>query len=145
MWSHISDEFRLAQRQAQAVDKRQRLVGLATRRDFWRRLRGERTDLLCFEDVVRHKAYQTGARRMQSVPVEQIRGSVGRKRDFTCEFLPRRMAHQARWVRIEMALATQQTLPPVELYQVGEVYFVVDGHHRVSVAAARGFKAWRPM
>lgn len=64
---------------------------------------------------------------------------MGRSQDFTRDFLPRSCTNQERWARL--ALAFPETFPVVELYQVGEVYFVVDGHHRISVAYARGCQA----
>jgi hypothetical protein len=68
------------------------------------------------------------------VEVDQIVGSVGRWRDFDRAFLPARASIGERWKRIDRAFQRGEDLPPVELYEIGEAYFVVDGHHRVSVA-----------
>ncbi len=70
----------------------------------------------------------------QDVPLEQIVGSVGRYYDFTRAFFPREDRLQDRWQRIERLVTTGRDLPPIELYKVGQVYFVRDGNHRVSVA-----------
>lgn len=78
-------------------------------------------------------------RDLQEVPLDHIVGSVGRYTDFTRAFLPRKDHLQARWQRIEEMVAAGRPLPPIELYQVGQVYFVRDGNHRVSVARQRGF------
>jgi hypothetical protein len=76
---------------------------------------------------------------LQDVPIDRIVGSVGRYQDFTRAFLPRGDHLRGRWEKIEQLLATGRSLPPVELYKVGEVFFVRDGNHRVSVARHRGF------
>jgi hypothetical protein len=75
---------------------------------------------------------------IQTVSIDQIRGSEGRTRDFDCDFNPLQNHNQARWVRVASARQEGKSLPPVELIQVGDVYFVRDGHHRISVARALG-------
>ena len=92
-------------------------------------------DLLPFEKV-RQKLQLHNVRYLglQDVPLDQIVGSVGRYRDFTRAFFPRQDGLQERWQRIDRLTTTGGGLPPVELYQVGQVYFVRDGNHRVSVA-----------
>ncbi len=75
---------------------------------------------------------------LQTVPLAAIRGSEGRARDFDQEFNPRRTSTRERWVSIALAHLRGESLPPVILIQVGDVYFVRDGHHRVSVARAWG-------
>lgn len=72
------------------------------------------------------------------VPLENIVGSVGRYRDFTRNFLPRAGVNEERWTRLDAALNSMEGFPPVELFKIGEVYFVRDGNHRVSVARANG-------
>jgi hypothetical protein len=59
--------------------------------------------------------------------------------DFTRAFLPRRAEMQERWAAIDR-LAVTRDLPPVELYKVGDAYFIADGHHRVSVARRAGWR-----
>ena len=61
-------------------------------------------------------------------------GSVGRQRDFERSFLPARASVEARWKRVDRAFHRIKDLPPVSLYKLGDAYFVLDGHHRVSVA-----------
>jgi hypothetical protein len=65
-------------------------------------------------------------------------GSEGRYRDFNKAFLPRRNHLRTRWVRIDIAQIENITLPPIQLYEIGGVYFVRDGNHRVSVARTAG-------
>lgn len=76
---------------------------------------------------------------VQTVPVSQIRGtsSQGRVQDFDADFNLLNPRNEARWVSV--AAAWQQgKLPPVSLIQVGNTYFVQDGHHRISVVRAAG-------
>jgi hypothetical protein len=75
---------------------------------------------------------------MQAVPICQIRGSQGRCHDFDRNFYPLQDHLKSRWLRVAMAWQLGLALPPVELIQVGDVYFVRDGHHRISVAKALG-------
>lgn len=135
--AEVNEKFATVRRHARALALCNRLVRRAALYDLWRKLRRKETDLICFAEAMgAANAYQKIRRGIRSVPVRQIVGSVGRSRDFTREFLPRACVNQERWSRI--ALAFTETCPVVQLYQVGEVYFVVDGHHRISVAYARG-------
>ena len=91
--------------------------------------------LLSFEDLRReHAANNRRPRGTRVVGVEEIVGSVGRWRDFDRSFLPARASVGQRWKHIDRAFQRGEELPPVELYKLEEAYFVVDGHHRVSVA-----------
>jgi hypothetical protein len=74
----------------------------------------------------------------RSVLISLIRGSEGRIEDFDAAFNPRRLHSRQRWSSIAMAWKQGITLPPVDLIQVGDSYFVRDGHHRVSVLKAMG-------
>jgi|GEM_PF-1599416 len=78
----------------------------------------------------------------QTVPLRQIRGSAstGRCHDFDANFRPRHDHTTSRWAGIETARRQGSKLPPVSLVQVGDIYFVEDGHHRISVAKAHGEK-----
>lgn len=69
-----------------------------------------------------------------AIPIKKIVGSLGRYRDFNREFLPRRMRKDAKYLSVLMAIRSGIELPPIQVYQVGDKYFVIDGHHRVSVA-----------
>ncbi len=75
---------------------------------------------------------------VQSVPIACIRGTEGREQDFDATFHPLGPRTRGRWLKIAVAQQTGEALPPVELIRVGETYFVRDGHHRISVAAALG-------
>jgi hypothetical protein len=96
-------------------------------------------DLLSFGDVQRKLGLAlTRDRGLQQVPLDKIVGSVGKQRDFTRHFWPKHERLRERWKWIFVAAHSFQGLPPVELYQVGDVYFVSDGNHRISVARALG-------
>ena len=115
----------------------------ARRKASWRRiisgLTGRRNELLQFDDV-RRQLRTEGQHHagFRSVPLDAIVGSVGRNRDFDTVFLPRQTQTRARWLNIDRAHYEDQKLPPVELYGLGETYFVKDGNHRVSVARQQG-------
>lgn len=115
----------------------------ARRKAFWRRvfswIMGERNDLLPFDEV-REKLPFKGQHYigLRQVPIDQIIGSSGRYRDFDRAFLPVQSRTRGRWLSIDKAHYQDIILPPVELYKMGEIYFVKDGNHRVSVARERG-------
>jgi hypothetical protein len=101
------------------------------------RLRREHTSnrLLSFDDVRRELAAKNRLHRgTRVVEADEIIGSVGRWRDFDRSFLPARASVGQRWKRIDRAFQKGEYMPPVQLYEIGDAYFVVDGHHRVSVA-----------
>lgn len=97
--------------------------------------------LLSYEEV-REKLHIGGPiyRGVQQVPLEKIVGSLNRYHQFDRAFLPLDDSSAERWQRIAHAFYKEISLPPIVLYKVGEVYFVVDGHHRVSVARQQGLK-----
>ncbi len=111
-----------------------------TIKDLLAQLRGQPTHLLPFEEVLQKLRLSSPAYRgLQEVPLDQIIGSFFRYNDFTRTFLPRRAEMQERWAAIDR-LAVTRDLPPVELYKVGDAYFIADGHHRVSVARRAGWR-----
>ena len=97
-------------------------------------------DLLSFEDVRSGlHLVQKIVRGLQEIPLNRIRGSVGRYDDFTSAFLPRKKHMRQRWERVDVAMMAGKT-PPIDVYQVGESYFVLDGNHRVSIARQQGLE-----
>jgi hypothetical protein len=95
--------------------------------------------LLCLDDVRKiPAAIGTIYRGIRTVPVGQIGGSVGRCSEFDRDFMPAKASVEERWKRIDRAYHRGEELPPVSLYKVGSFYFVLDGHHRVSVASYHG-------
>ena len=96
-------------------------------------------DLLSYHEA--RRAVGPAAERyrgVRAVPVERIVGSLDRVGDFDRAFRPRRPGIAARWQSIARAHRAGTPLPAVRLYQLGDDYFVEDGHHRVSVARALG-------
>lgn len=91
--------------------------------------------LLPFEEV-RQKLQLSNTHYLglQDVALDHIVGSLDRYRDFTRAFFPRLENLEDRWRRIDWLMTSGRGLPPIELYKVGQVYFVRDGNHRVSVA-----------
>jgi len=75
---------------------------------------------------------------IQVVPIRSIIGSEGRTADFDMDFHPLSEAARQRWSNVAMAYLSGQPLEPVQLIQVGNAYFVRDGHHRISVSRAFG-------
>src|SRR5918995_2941879 len=101
------------------------------------RIRREHTSnrLLSFDDVRRELVANNRLHRgTRVVEADQIVGSVGRWDEFDRAFLPARASVGHKWKRIDRAFHRTEDLPPVELYKLEEAYFVMDGHHRVSVA-----------
>ncbi len=102
------------------------------------RFTGKSTQLLSYEDVAEKLKLRIRTERgVQHIPIDAIVGSVGRNTEFTRTFLPRRAGDQQRWANVKavfMDTDSGSNLPPIEVYKVGEVYFVIDGNHRVSIA-----------
>jgi hypothetical protein len=97
-------------------------------------------DLIPFEEVkTRLHLIQKLNRGLQEIELNRIRGSVGRYKDFTSAFLPRQNHLRKRWQRVHAVFFNLGT-PPIEVYQVGDAYFVIDGNHRVSIARQVGMR-----
>jgi len=115
----------------------------AVGRAFWRKviswLSRRSNDLLPF-DMVRDHMPIKGQHYLglKQVEIKKIVGSTGRYMDFDRAFLPVQTHTRERWVNIDKAHYDQVELPPVELYKMGDIYFVKDGNHRVSVAREWG-------
>ena len=105
----------------------------------WATLSGQRTTLLSYDEI-KERLHIGGPiyRGVQTVRVDQIAGSLNRYHEFDRVFLPASEKLADRWQSVNRAFYQDISLPPVVLYKVGDVYFVVDGHHRVSVARRQG-------
>ena len=102
-------------------------------------LKNESDDLLSLSDVKKIiKPKSEHYKGMKTVPVSLIVGSEGRYRDFNKTFLPKHQNLEGRWKRVDVAHYMDVNLPPVTLYEIGGVYFVRDGNHRISVALIKG-------
>ncbi|PKN95705.1 MAG: transcriptional regulator [Chloroflexi bacterium HGW-Chloroflexi-7] len=115
----------------------------AYRRGFWRSIfsliRNTDNRLLPFHEVLQHiplrGEHSLGVKQIET---SKIVGSVNRFHDFDRAFLPKQTNTRARWESVNTAYFKDIILPPIDVYKVSEVYFVRDGHHRVSVARERG-------
>ncbi|MDX1417546.1 MAG: universal stress protein, partial [Candidatus Promineifilaceae bacterium] len=83
-------------------------------------------------------AQETNRRELKEIPLDAIVGSVGRYKDFTRRFFPLIEEDEYRWARVHTLTESMEGLPPIEVFQIGDVYFVRDGNHRVSVARDMG-------
>lgn len=98
------------------------------------RISGRSMDLMDYEEIRRQlRAYNQTDRGLQEIPVDAIVGSVGRSKDFTRTFLPTGNTSIERWSRVKNYV-DEIGMDPISVYKIGEVYFVLDGNHRVSIA-----------
>jgi len=105
-------------------------------------LNADKDNLLSLNDVKEIlKPKNEVYRGMQAVPISKIIGSEGRYRDFNKYFLPRREFLRYRWESVDLAQIRDIPLPAIQLYEIGGVYFVRDGNHRVSVVGSQGGEA----
>jgi hypothetical protein len=122
----------------QRVRRRQVLARLA------HRLRREPDDvnlILPFDEVVAALGFR-GERRLglQTLRLDTIVGTVDSTRDFDRRFRPTSGRIRERWERLALAQRRGEPIPPIEVYRIGDMHFVIDGHHRVSIAMATGAK-----
>ena len=109
---------------------------------FLASLTGRSTDLLPYDEVRKKlRAIESASRRLDEIPLNAIVGSVNRYTDFSRTFLPLQASDRERWARVRLGVDRMEGLPPIEVYKVGEAYFVLDGHHRVSVARELGIES----
>ncbi|MBW4719301.1 chromosome partitioning protein ParB [Saccharothrix obliqua] len=95
--------------------------------------------MLPFHEVVEALGLVTERRLgLQTIRLDSIVGSVDRTRDFDRRFRPTSARVRERWQRLALAARRGEAVPPIEVYRVGDLHFVQDGHHRVSVAHALG-------
>jgi hypothetical protein len=116
-----------------------RVFSEGKRRQLWNSLICRRNHLHDLGETLQHTQVKSRhAVSLQNVNIAEIRGSEGRCQDFDAAFRPTHNRTEERWVNIATAIKLDVTLPPVELIQVGDVYYVRDGHHRISVAKSFG-------
>ncbi len=124
---------------ADSMERYRRMAGKAQVADLMGKVTGANTDLISYDAVAnRLRARQQIEMGTRMVSLDQIVGSVGRYRDFTRTFLPRAGISPERWARVDAIMHSLEGYLPIELYKIGEVFFVRDGNHRVSVARANG-------
>jgi hypothetical protein len=128
-----ADQWYLAEENFNSVRRK------ARRSRFMSFLRRRTDNLLSFEDVKKITA-PTGESYIgcKSVQVERIVGSEGRNQDYNGSFCPRREFMRHRWCKVDLAFYEGTDLPAVQLLELGGVFFVRDGNHRVSAARTHG-------
>jgi hypothetical protein len=127
----VADEFlRVRRRQAIA-----RIVR-------WLRRAPDDVNVIMPLDEVLDALGRRGERRLglQTIRLDRIVGTVDSSRDYDRRFRPTSGRVRERWERLALAQRRGEAIPPIEVYQVGDLYFVQDGHHRVSIAMAEGAK-----
>ncbi|MDA3809059.1 MAG: transcriptional regulator [Spirochaetaceae bacterium] len=123
----------------QASDDFNRARNKARFNNIFNIINPEKKELLSYYDVKNMaKPKSQTYRGMRVVNIDKIIGSEGRYKDFTQAFLPRKEHLRQRWENIDRAHLSDIILPPISLFKIGDVYFVRDGNHRVSVAKMQG-------
>ena len=103
------------------------------------RLTGKSLALLPYDEVrTRLGGIELPNRELKDIPLDAIVGTVSRYNDFTRTLLPLQANDIERWARVRVANDEMEGLPPIEVYQIGDAYFILDGHHRASVARESG-------
>jgi hypothetical protein len=150
---HFSDEYANAARphnpgdqyafESLAIVRANQLYEIARLKHFftslWARLRRRPGVLLSLADArPGQKTENVFSLGVQPVPVRLVSGSESRTRDFDANFNPAQHKNRERWLTIARVTLMGGSLPAVELVKAGDIYYVRDGHHRVSVARAVG-------
>jgi hypothetical protein len=114
-------------------------LGRSQRGQIWNAILFRSNRLRTFDEAMQNRRlierFDLGA---SIVPLEKIIGSMGRHRDFDQDFMPRSEHLSSRWQSVDHAYYLGTTLPIIELLKLDDEYYVVDGHHRVSVARYHG-------
>ena len=120
--------------------RRQRV--LSALRGWMRREASDVNMILPFEEVIDALGH-AGERHLglHEISLDSIVGTVDRSRDFDRAFRPISTRTRPRWERIASALRRGEDMPPISVFRIGDLHFVRDGHHRVSVARALGRSA----
>ena len=124
-----------------AVQDFRRARRKAAMQEVFARFTSKSAELLSYEEVRDSlKGRKSSKQELKEIPLDGVVGSVGRYKDFTRKFLPLQDSDESRWARVKAAVMEMTGLPFIEVYQIGDVYFVLDGNHRVSVARQLGAK-----
>jgi nucleotide-binding universal stress UspA family protein len=113
----------------------------ATLQAIYSKLTGKSVGLLQYDEVRKRLGGIESARKvLKEIPIDSIVGTVSRYNDFTRTLLPLRENDARRWAQVKLANEDSSGLPPIDVYQIGDAYFIFDGHHRASVAKDLGAK-----
>jgi hypothetical protein len=131
LWVDVEDDFNRARR-------RQMLARFA---GWLRGQPGHVRRILLLDEVVAALGWRgEHYLGLQIIPLGTVAGTVDSRRDFDRRFRPTSNRVRQRWERLDLAQRRGVSLPPIDVYRVGDLHFVMDGHHRVSVAVATGHK-----
>jgi nucleotide-binding universal stress UspA family protein len=120
------DDFHSARRRA-ALD------------DILSRITRKSSRMLKYDEVrTQLGGLESANRKLKEIPLDSIVGTVGRYNDFNRKLLPLNKHDGERWIRVRRAVENAVGLPPIEVYQIGDAYFILDGHHRASIAREFG-------
>jgi hypothetical protein len=129
LWVDVAEDFNRARR-------RQVLARLA---GWLRGQPGHVRRILSFDEVVAALGWRgEHYLGLQTIQLDTVAGTVDSRRDFDRKFRPTSNRVRPRWERLDLAQRRGVSLPPIDVYRVGDLHFVMDGHHRVSVAIATG-------
>jgi hypothetical protein len=104
---------------------------------FLEKLNGRQQGLLSFPGKTKANISNRKLLGVLEIPVEKVIGTLGRSCDFDASFRPVKKHLRDRWVNVFMSLEADKW-PPILVHKIGEVYYVEDGHHRISVARSMG-------
>lgn len=135
---HLFHNLTEAEARTMASRKFEQLLSTARLGKFWSTLTRRARQLASLHDLACCTPAAQRYLGIRSVPLCQIQGSENRTQDFDRDFQPLVEHLEQRWISVAAAWLCGVRLPPVELIQYGEIYFVRDGHHRISVARALG-------
>jgi hypothetical protein len=129
-WVDVEDDFSRARR-------RQVLARLAG----WLRRQPDVNRILSFDEAITALGWRgEHYLGLQTIQLDTVAGTVDSHRDFDRSFRPTSNQVRQRWERLDLAWRRGAAIPPIDVYRVGDLHFVKDGHHRVSVARASGQK-----
>jgi hypothetical protein len=129
-WVDVEYDFSRARR-------RQVMARLAD----WLRRRPDADRILPFDEVAAALGWRgEHYLGLQTIQLDTVAGTVDSRRDFDRRFRPTSNRVRQRWERLDLAQRRGVAIPPIDVYRVGDLHFVKDGHHRVSVARATGHK-----
>ena len=131
LWVDVEDDFNRARR-------RQMLARFA---GWLRGQPGHVRRILLLDEVVASLGWRgEHYLGLQTIQLDTVAGTVDSRRDFDRKFRPTSNRVRQRWERLDLAQRRGVSLPPIDVYRVGDLHFVMDGHHRVSIAVATGQK-----
>ncbi|MFU8826757.1 MAG: universal stress protein [Brevefilum sp.] len=128
---------------SRALEDFRRARAKARLQHLWADFTGESLDLLRFDEITQKMhTHGLSSKGRQEIPVDAIVGSVNRYQDFDRNFLPLHDTDEERWANVKAAMTSPSSmgLPPIQVYKIGEAYFVLDGNHRVSIAKQMGIE-----